>query len=145
MSWGFGKRELSYLLCLRILYSASSLGVSPKSVGPIIARQPYLPEPEAHLIWMWQNFIASVSGAAASITVGAPLDVIKTRIQNTNFEHKVSGVTFVKDLLKREGPLALFKGLTPKVGRQAEPRFEILLICPSTCTHLHLALFFCKT
>lgn len=74
-----------------------------------------------------QNFIASVSGAVASITVAAPLDVIKTRIQNANFEHKVSGVTVVKDLLKHEGPSALFKGLTPKVGRQARPPFEILL------------------
>ena len=63
-----------------------------------------------------QNFIASVSGAVASITVAAPLDVIKTRIQNANFEHKVSGITIVKDLFKHEGPSALFKGLTPKVG-----------------------------
>jgi len=62
-----------------------------------------------------QNFIASISGAVASITVAAPLDTIKTRIQNANFEHKVSGVTVVKDLLKNEGPAALFKGLTPKI------------------------------
>ena len=62
-----------------------------------------------------QNFIASISGAVASITVAAPLDTIKTRIQNANFEHKVSGVTVVKDMLKHEGPMALFKGLTPKV------------------------------
>jgi hypothetical protein len=68
-----------------------------------------------------QNFIASVSGAVASITVAAPLDVIKTRIQNANFEHKVSGVTVMKDLLKHEGPLALFKGLTPKVGTHPSP------------------------
>jgi len=74
-----------------------------------------------------QNFIASVSGAVASITVAAPLDVIKTRIQNANFEHKVSGVTVVKDLLKHEGPSGLFKGLTPKVGRHTRPAFEILL------------------
>ena len=71
-----------------------------------------------------QNFIASVSGAVASITVAAPLDVIKTRIQNANFEHKVSGVTVMKDLLKHEGPSALFKGLTPKVGRHPNPAFE---------------------
>lgn len=75
-----------------------------------------------------QNFIASVSGAVASITVAAPLDVIKTRIQNANFEHKVSGVTVMKDLLRHEGPSALFKGLTPKVGRFARSAFKILLI-----------------
>ena len=63
-----------------------------------------------------QNFIASIAGAVASITVAAPLDTVKTRIQNANFEHKVSGVTVIKDLLKNEGPAALFKGLTPKVN-----------------------------
>lgn len=62
-----------------------------------------------------QNFVASVAGAICSITVAAPLDTIKTRIQNANFESKVSGVTVVKDLIKHEGPFALFKGLTPKV------------------------------
>jgi hypothetical protein len=62
-----------------------------------------------------QNFIASVAGAVASITIAAPLDTVKTRIQNANFEHKVPGVVVIKDLLKNEGPTAFFKGLTPKV------------------------------
>ncbi|KZT22132.1 mitochondrial carrier protein [Neolentinus lepideus HHB14362 ss-1] len=62
-----------------------------------------------------QNFIASIAGAVASITVAAPLDVVKTRIQNANFESKVSGVTVIKELLKNEGLFALFKGLTPKI------------------------------
>lgn len=62
-----------------------------------------------------QNFIASVSGAVASITVAAPLDVIKTRIQNANFETRVAGTTVFKDLIKNEGVGALFKGLTPKI------------------------------
>ncbi|KAI0820090.1 mitochondrial carrier [Trametes gibbosa] len=62
-----------------------------------------------------QNFVASIAGAIASITVAAPLDTIKTRIQNANFESKVSGVTVIKELLKNEGPGALFKGLTPKI------------------------------
>ena len=66
-----------------------------------------------------QNFVASIAGAVASITVAAPLDTVKTRIQNANFEHKVSGVTVVKDLIKNEGPTALFKGLTPKVSRSS--------------------------
>ena len=63
-----------------------------------------------------QNFIASVAGAVASITVAAPLDTVKTRIQNANFEQRVSGVVVVKELIKNEGPMALFKGLTPKVS-----------------------------
>jgi len=62
-----------------------------------------------------QNFVASIAGAVASIAISAPLDTIKTRIQNANFEHKVSGTTVVKDLVKNEGPMALFKGLTPKI------------------------------
>ncbi|KIM73522.1 hypothetical protein PILCRDRAFT_829105 [Piloderma croceum F 1598] len=62
-----------------------------------------------------QNFIASIAGAVASITIAAPLDTIKTRIQNANFERKVSGVVVVKDLLRDEGPTAFFKGLTPKI------------------------------
>ncbi|KAH9953312.1 mitochondrial carrier domain-containing protein [Russula dissimulans] len=62
-----------------------------------------------------QNFIASVAGAVSSISVAAPLDTIKTRIQNANFEQKTRGVTIVRDLLREEGAMALFKGLTPKI------------------------------
>ncbi|KAB5590261.1 mitochondrial carrier [Ceratobasidium theobromae] len=62
-----------------------------------------------------QNFIASIAGAVASITVAAPLDVVKTRIQKANFESNVGGFTVVKDLVKNEGPTAFFKGLTPKI------------------------------
>ncbi|KAG6375102.1 Mu homology domain-containing protein [Boletus reticuloceps] len=62
-----------------------------------------------------QNFIASVAGAVASIAVAAPLDVVKTRIQNANFEQKVPGWMVVKDLVRNEGPMAFFKGLTPKI------------------------------
>ena len=65
-----------------------------------------------------QNFIASIAGAVASITVAAPLDTVKTRIQNANFEQKVPGITVVKDLIRNEGALAFFKGLTPKVSRR---------------------------
>lgn len=63
-----------------------------------------------------QNFIASIAGAVASITVAAPLDTIKTRIQNANFETRVHGLVVFRDLVRNEGPAALFKGLTPKVG-----------------------------
>ncbi|KAF8577066.1 mitochondrial carrier [Ramaria rubella] len=62
-----------------------------------------------------QNFIASVAGAVASITVAAPLDTVKTRIQNANFENNLRGVTVIKDMVKTEGFTAFFKGLTPKI------------------------------
>lgn len=68
-----------------------------------------------HKATFTQNFVASCAGAIASITVAAPLDVIKTRIQNANFENKVSGMAVMKDLLRNEGVFGLFKGLTPKV------------------------------
>ncbi|KAL3418679.1 hypothetical protein PVAG01_10395 [Phlyctema vagabunda] len=63
----------------------------------------------------FQNFIASIAGASASLIVSAPLDVIKTRIQNRNFENPQSGVTIVKNMMKNEGMTSFFKGLTPKL------------------------------
>jgi len=62
-----------------------------------------------------QNFVASIGGAVASITVAAPLDVVKTRIQNANFESTTGGVTIIKDMIKNEGFSSFFKGLTPKI------------------------------
>lgn len=62
-----------------------------------------------------QNFVASIFGASASLIVSAPLDVIKTRIQNKNFESKESGITILKNMAKNEGFSAFFKGLIPKL------------------------------
>lgn len=63
----------------------------------------------------YQNFIASIAGASASLIVSAPLDVVKTRIQNRNFENPESGVRIIAKMMKNEGPTAFFKGLTPKL------------------------------
>ncbi|KAL4928256.1 putative mitochondrial GTP/GDP transporter Ggc1 [Aspergillus undulatus] len=62
-----------------------------------------------------QNFVASVCGASASLVVSAPLDVIKTRIQNRNFENPESGFRIISKMMKHEGPTSFFKGLTPKL------------------------------
>lgn len=62
-----------------------------------------------------QNFVASVAGASASLIVSAPLDVIKTRIQNRNFENPESGFRIVSNMMKNEGITSFFKGLTPKM------------------------------
>lgn len=43
-----------------------------------------------------QNFISSIVGACSSLIVSAPLDVIKTRIQNRNFDNPESGLRIVK-------------------------------------------------
>ena len=62
-----------------------------------------------------QNFFTSIFGASASLIVSAPLDVIKTRIQNRNFDNPESGINVIKKTLKNEGITAFFKGLTPKL------------------------------
>jgi len=62
-----------------------------------------------------QNFIASIAGATASLFISAPLDVIKTRIQNRNFENPESGFRIVANMMKNEGATSFFKGLTPKL------------------------------
>jgi len=62
-----------------------------------------------------QDAIASCVGATASITVAAPLDVIKTRIQNRPFDSPESGATIFRRLMETEGVGGLFKGLTPKL------------------------------
>jgi len=80
-----------------------------------VTKEYFLGVTDFHKATWTQNFIASIAGAVASITIAAPLDTIKTRIQNANFERKVSGVVVVKDLLRDEGPTAFFKGLTPKI------------------------------
>ncbi|OAX80764.1 hypothetical protein ACJ72_04895 [Emergomyces africanus] len=64
--------------------------------------------------WL-QNFVASIAGASASLIVSAPLDVIKTRIQNRNFENPESGFRIISSMIKNEGPTSFFKGLTPKL------------------------------
>lgn len=63
----------------------------------------------------FQNFVASIGGATASLVVSAPLDVIKTRIQNRNFDNPEGGFKIVSNMMKNEGPTSFFKGLVPKV------------------------------
>ncbi|EGF76683.1 hypothetical protein BATDEDRAFT_18033 [Batrachochytrium dendrobatidis JAM81] len=62
-----------------------------------------------------QNFVASISGAMASITISAPLDVIKTRIQAKTASQAQGGWTIVKEMAMKEGFGSFFKGLTPKI------------------------------
>lgn len=64
-----------------------------------------------------QHTVSSVAGSIASICFSAPLDVIKTRIQNQSFGSTQGGMSVFKELMQHEGPSALWKGLTPKVTR----------------------------
>ncbi|MBE3042414.1 hypothetical protein IMZ48_07510 [Candidatus Bathyarchaeota archaeon] len=63
--------------------------------------------------------MASIAGASASLLVSAPLDVIKTRIQNKNFENPESGFRILTNMAKNEGMSSFFKGLVPKVSSPA--------------------------
>ncbi|KAJ3099031.1 hypothetical protein HDU97_003517 [Phlyctochytrium planicorne] len=63
----------------------------------------------------FQNFCASIGGAVASITVSAPLDVIKTRIQAKSADKAEGGWSIVRNMIKNEGFSSFFKGLTPKI------------------------------
>lgn len=63
----------------------------------------------------FQNFCASIAGAVASITISAPFDVVKTRIQAAKFSDSQGGLSIVKEMFKTEGVGAFFKGLTPKL------------------------------
>lgn len=63
----------------------------------------------------FENFVASIAGASASLLVSAPLDVIKTRIQNRNFENPESGFRILSNMAKHEGFSSFFKGLVPKL------------------------------
>lgn len=63
----------------------------------------------------FQNFVASIAGASASLVVSAPLDVIKTRIQNRNFDNPESGFRILTNMARNEGFSSFFKGLVPKV------------------------------
>lgn len=76
----------------------------------------HVPKKKLKLKCFVLDFVASIAGAVASITVAAPLDVVKTRIQNANFGSSVGGATIIKDMIKQEGVGAFFKGLTPKVS-----------------------------
>lgn len=64
----------------------------------------------------FQNFVASIAGASASLVVSAPLDVIKTRIQNRNFDNPESGFRILANMARKEGFSSFFKGLVPKVN-----------------------------
>ncbi|ORZ41358.1 mitochondrial carrier domain-containing protein [Catenaria anguillulae PL171] len=62
-----------------------------------------------------QLSLSSMVGSIASIVVAAPLDVVKTRIQNRPFDSPESGYTIIKNMVRNEGMGAFFKGLGPKV------------------------------
>ncbi|KAI9216205.1 mitochondrial carrier domain-containing protein [Blastocladiella britannica] len=62
-----------------------------------------------------QLSMSSMVGSVASIVVAAPLDVVKTRIQNRPFDSPESGSRIIMNMIRNEGVGSFFKGLGPKV------------------------------
>ena len=88
----------------------------PQLFGGSAAAKQYLYKLSDYNSATWsQNFVASLAGSSASIIVSAPLDVIKTRIQNRNFENPESGLRIVGSMARNEGFASFFKGLVPKL------------------------------
>lgn len=84
--------------------------------GGSAAAKQYLFKLEDYNSASWfQNFVASIAGSSASLIVSAPLDVVKTRIQNQNFEIKQSGIKIIGNMARQEGFTSFFKGLVPKL------------------------------
>ncbi|RLN90195.1 hypothetical protein BBJ28_00001862, partial [Nothophytophthora sp. Chile5] len=89
--------------------------------GSAFAKEYFFQLEDFNSATFFQNFVASISGASASIIgtfplLAQPLDVIKTRVQSRPFDSPESGMSVVRNLLKTEGPGALFKGLIPKLS-----------------------------
>lgn len=83
--------------------------------GSAATKQYLFALPDYNKATWFQNFIASIAGSSASLIVSAPLDVVKTRIQNQNFEVKESGMRVIANMARYEGASAFFKGLVPKL------------------------------
>lgn len=63
-----------------------------------------------------QDLTAGTLGACAGIVAGQPLDTIKIRLQVNRGQYK-SALDCVASVVRREGPLALYKGmLSPLLG-----------------------------
>ncbi|KAG6042237.1 Mitochondrial GTP/GDP carrier protein 1 [Claviceps citrina] len=83
--------------------------------GSAFAKEYVFQLPDYNKATWFQNFVASIAGASASLVVSAPLDVIKTRIQNRNFDNPESGYRILTNMARQEGFSSFFKGLVPKL------------------------------
>ncbi|XP_067394086.1 tricarboxylate transport protein, mitochondrial-like isoform X1 [Emydura macquarii macquarii] len=65
-------------------------------------------------------FVTAAFGAtagAASVFANTPLDVIKTRMQGLEAHKYKNTLNCAYQILKKEGPLAFYKGTVPRLGR----------------------------
>ena len=98
-----------------VVHHADFLSASKLFGGSAFTKEYFFKLNDYNSATWFQNFIASIAGASASLVVSAPLDVIKTRIQNRNFENPESGFRIISTMMRNEGMSSFFKGLTPKL------------------------------
>ena len=114
-----GKKRTWFFCCEFLFPTSIAVELSDdvfQLFGGSAAAKQYLYQLNDYNSATWsQNFVASIAGATASLVVSAPLDVIKTRIQNRNFENPESGFKIVRTMAAQEGMSSFFKGLTPKL------------------------------
>lgn len=71
----------------------------------------------------WQTSLVGLTSGALGPFSNAPLDVVKTRVQREGRRQGESGIAqglrITRDLIKHEGSLSLWRGITPRVMRVA--------------------------
>lgn len=111
--WRFSGGQRIHFQAIRLLY------------GNMVTKSVHPPRQRCQVRSSPADFVASIAGAVASITVAAPLDVVKTRIQNAHFESKEGGMAIIRNMVKQEGVGSFFKGLTPKVSSHGFSRGRV--------------------
>lgn len=62
-----------------------------------------------------QYAFISLCSSITSITISAPFDLVKTRIQNKNFGQNFNSIDVISNIIKHEGCKSFFKGLNTKL------------------------------
>ena len=74
-----------------------------------------------NIAYTLRPYIAGGSGAIFSSVCIHPIDLVKVRLQvaNTAAEGRISGVAIAKSVVRNEGVMVLFSGLSADIARQA--------------------------
>ena len=83
-------------------------------INSIIREYLFEKENQWELTFKQYAFI-SLCSSITSITISAPFDLVKTRIQNKNFGQNFSSIDIISDIIKHEGYKSFFKGLNTKL------------------------------
>ena len=100
------------------MFPDASYSNSKKSGAAVATGTAFAAAPEVRakrVPTLLETFTAAAAGSILSLMVSSPMDVIKTRVQNQDFGHKVSGLQVVRDIVRTEGVTAFARGIVPKV------------------------------